>query len=96
MTYEKILEIFKDYSLTRSFSSGVYFMKERIGYIDYVPSHWGHDYHFVPQKDDPDNIENYDLINQEEELRRFFDRKALWFKQIKEKKRAEQLQEDFK
>ena len=96
MTYDKILEIFRDYSLTRSFSSGVYFMKERLGYVDYVPSAGGHDYHFVPLINDPDNIEGYDLINKENDLRKFFDRKSLWFKQIREKKRTEKIQEDFK
>jgi len=96
MTQKKLFDIFTDYSLKISMSSCVYFMGERIGYFDYIPNPYGEDYHFVPNKDDPDNINGYCLFNKEESLREFFDRKSLWFKQIKEKKRDEQLQEDFK
>lgn len=95
MTMKELFSIFTDYSLKISMSSGVYFMGERIGYFDYIPNPYGEDYHFVPNKDDPDNINGYCLFNKEESLREFFDRKSLWFKQIKEKKRDEQLQEDF-
>ena len=96
MTMKELFSIFTDYSLKISMSSGVYFMGERIGYFDYIPNPYGEDYHFVPNKDDPDNINGYCLFNKEQSLREFFDRKSLWFKQIKEKKRDEQLQEDFK
>lgn len=95
MTMKELFSIFTDYSLKISMSSGVYFMGERIGYFDYIPNPYGEDYHFVPNKDDPDNINGYSLFNKEESLREFFDRKSLWFKQTKEKKRDEQLQEDF-
>ena len=95
MTMKELFSIFTDYSLKISMSSGVYFMGERIGYFDYIPNPYGEDYHFVPNKDDPDNINGYSLFNKEESLREFFDRKSLWFKQIKEKKRTEELKEDF-
>ena len=96
MTMKELFNVFTDYSLKISMSSCVYFMGERIGYFDYIPNPYGEDYHFVPNKDDPDNINGYCLFNKEKPLREFFDRKSLWFKQIKEKKRDEQLQEDFK
>lgn len=95
MTMKELFKVFEDYSLKISMSSGVYFMGERIGFFDYISNPYGEDYHFVPNKDDPDNIEGYSLINKEKPLREFFDRKSLWFKQIKEKKRTEQLKEDF-
>ena len=94
MTMKELFSIFTDYSLKISMSSGVYFMGERIGYFDYI--NYGEDYHFVPNKDDPDNINGYCLFNKEESLREFFDRKSLWFKQIKEQKRTDKLNEDFK
>lgn len=95
MTMKELFKVFTDYSLMISMSGSVYFMGERIGYFDYIKSQYGDDYNFVPNKDDQDNIEDYSLINKEKPLREFFDRKSLWFKQIKEKKRAEQLKEDF-
>ena len=94
MTMKELFKVFTDYSLKISISGGVYFMGERIGYYGYT-SHYGDDYHFEPNKDDPDNINGYKLFNKEDKLREFFDRKSLWFKQIKEQKRAEELQEDF-
>lgn len=96
MTMTELFKVFTDYSLKISMSSGVYFMGERIGWFDYITSNFGEDYHFVPNKNDPDNINSYSQFNKEKELREFFDRKALWFKQIKEQKRTEELQEDFK
>jgi hypothetical protein len=93
---KELFKVFGDYSLKISISSGVYFMGERIGWFDYIKSHYGEDYHFVPEKDDPDNIDGFTLFNKEDKLREFFDRKSLWFKQIKEQKRTEQLKEDFK
>lgn len=95
MTMKELFKVFTDYSLKISLSSGVYFMGERIGHFDYVPNSYGEDYHFVPKKDDPDNINGYTLFNKEKSLREFFDRKSLWFKQIKEQKRTEKLKEDF-
>lgn len=95
MTMDELFKVFADYSLMISISSGVYFMGERIGWYDYISSHWGEVYHFVPNKDDPDNIKGYSQFSKEKELREFFDRKSLWFKQIKEQKRTEKLQEDF-
>lgn len=94
MTYEEFYKIVKEYHLGTSFSAGVYFMGKRMGYFDYVPCAEGHDYHFVPPKDDPDR-NGYDLFNNEKDFRDYLNRKTLWFKQIKEQKRAEQLQEDF-
>lgn len=78
-----------------SMSGSVYFMGERIGFFDYIRSNYGEDYHFMPNKNDPDNINDYSLIGKEKDLREFFDRKSLWFKQIKEQKRTKELQEDF-
>lgn len=95
MTMKELFKVFKDYSLMISMSSGVYFMGERIGFFDYIPNPYSEDYHFLPNKDDPDNINGYTLFNKEDKLREFFDRKSLWFKQIKEQKRTEELQEDF-
>ena len=95
MTMKELFKVFTDYSLKISMFSCVYFMGEHIGYFDYIDNPYGEDYHFVPNKDDPDNINGYSLFNNEKSLREFFDRKSLWFKQIKEKKRDEQLQEDF-
>ncbi len=95
MTMKELFKVFGDYSLKISISSGVYFMGERIGFFDYISNPYGEDYHFVPNKDDPDNINGFTLFNKEDKLREFFDRKSLWFKQIKEQKRAEQLKEDF-
>lgn len=95
MTMKELFKVFEDYSLKISMSSGVYFMGERIGFFDYIPNPYDEDYHFVPNKDDPDNIDGFTLFNKEDKLREFFDRKSLWFKQIKAKKRAEELQEDF-
>lgn len=96
MTMKELFKVFTDYSLMISISSGVCFMGERIGWFDYITSNFGEDYHFVPNKNDPDNINSYSQFNKEKELREFFDRKALWFKQIKVQKRTEELQEDFK
>lgn len=96
MTMKELFKVFGDYSLKISISSGVYFMGERIGWFDYIQSHYGEDYHFVPEKNDPDNIDGFTLFNKEDKLREFFDRKSLWFKQIKEQKRTEELKEDFK
>lgn len=95
MTMKELFKVFADYSLKISISSGVYFMGERIGWFDYIKSQFGEDYHFVPNNDDTDNINGYKLFSKEDKLREFFDRKSLWFKQIKEQKRAEQLKEDF-
>ena len=95
MTMKKLFKVFTDYSLKISMSSCVYFMGERIGYFDYIDNPYGEVYHFVPNKDDPDNIKGYSQFSKEKELREFFDRKSLWFKQIKEQKRTEKLQEDF-
>ena len=95
MTMEVLFKVFGDYSLKISMSSGVYYMGERIGSFDYITSQYGEDYHFVPKRDDPDNIDCFTLFNKEDKLREFFDRKSLWFKQIKEQKRTEELKEDF-
>lgn len=95
MTMKELFKVFGDYSLKISISSGVYFMGERIGCFDYISNPYGEDYHFIPEKDDPANIEGFTLFNKEDKLREFFDRKSLWFKQIKEQKRAEKLKEDF-
>lgn len=95
MTMKELFSIFTDYSLKISMSSGVYFMGERIGFFDYIPNSYDEDYHFVPNKDDQDNIDGFTLFNKEDKLREFFDRKSLWFKQIKEQKRTAELQEDF-
>lgn len=96
MTMKELFKVFEDYSLKISMSGGVYFIDERIGWFDYIKSHFGEDYHFIPNNDDPDNINGYKLFNKEDKLREFFDRKTLVFKQIKEQKRTEELQEDFK
>ena len=96
MTMKELFKVFGDYSLKISISSGVYFMGERIGYFDYISNPYGEDYHFIPEKDVPDNIDGFTLFNKEDKLREFFDRKSLWFKQIKEQKRTEELKEDFK
>lgn len=95
MTMKELFKVFGDYSLKISISSGVYFMGERIGCFDYISNPYGEDYHFIPEKDDPANIEGFTLFNKEDKLREFFDRKSLWFKQIKEQKRTEKLKEDF-
>lgn len=95
MTMKELFKVFGDYPLKISISSGVYFMGERIGYFDYISNPYGEDYHFIPEKDDPANIDGFTLFNKEDILRAFFDRKSLQFKQIKEQKRAEQLKEDF-
>lgn len=95
MTMKELFKVFGDYSLKISISSGVYFMGERIGCFDYISNPYGEDYHFIPEKDDPANIEGFTLFNKEDKLRAFFDRKSLWFKQIKEQKRTEKLKEDF-
>ena len=95
MTMKELFKVFGDYSLKISISSGVYFMGERIGCFDYISNPYGEDYHFIPEKDDPANIDGYTLFNKEDKLREFFDRKSLWFKQIKEQKRTEKLKEDF-
>lgn len=99
MTMDELFKVFADYSLKISMSSGVYFMGERIGFFDYIPNlyceDYCEDYHFIPNKDDPDNIDGFTLFNKEDKLREFFDRKSLWFKQIKEQKRTAELQEDF-
>lgn len=92
MTMKELFKVFTDYSLKITISGCVYFMGERIGRFDY----FGEDYHFIPNNDDPDNINGYKLFNKEDKLREFFDRKTLVFKQIKEQKRTEELQEDFK
>ena len=96
MSMTELFKVFTDYSLKISFSNGVYYMGERIGHFYYSPNYYGDDCHFVPEKNDPDNIDCFTLFNTEDKLREFFDRKALWFKQIKEQKRVEQLKEDFK
>ena len=72
MTREELLNIFTNYSLNISLSSGVYFMGERMGYFDYIDNPYGEDYHFVPNKDDPDNVNGYSLFNKEKSLREFF------------------------
>lgn len=95
MTMKELFKVFGDYPLKISISSGVYFMGERIGYFDYISNPYGEDYHFIPEKDYPANIDGFTLFNKEDILRAFFDRKSLQFKQIKEQKRAEQLKEDF-
>ena len=95
MTMKELFKVFGDYSLKISISSGVYFMGERIGYFDYISNPYGEDYHFIPEKDDSANIDGFTLFNKEDKLRAFFDRKSLWFKQIKEQKRTEKLKEDF-
>ena len=95
MTMKELFKVFGDYSLKISISSGVYFMGERIGCFDYISNPYGEDYHFIPEKDDPANIEGFTLFNKEDKLREFFDRKSLWFKQIKEQKRTEKIKEDF-
>ena len=95
MTMKELFKVFGDYSLKISISSGVYFMGERIGCFDYISNPYGEDYHFIPEKDDPANIEGFTLFNKEDKLREFFDRKTLVFKQIKEQKRTEKLKEDF-
>ena len=95
MTMKELFKVFGDYSLKISISSGVYFMGERIGCFDYISNPYGEDYHFIPEKDDPANIDGFTLFNKEDKLREFFDRKSLWFKQIKEQKRTEKLKEDF-
>ena len=94
MTMKELFKVFTDYSLKISISGGVYFMGERIGYYGYT-SYDGDDYHFEPEKNDPDNIDGYKLFNKEDKLREFFDIKSLCFKQIKEQKRTEKLKEDF-
>ena len=95
MTMKELFKVFGDYSLSSMFGS-VYYMDERIGDFVGITSQYSDDYYFVPNKDDPDNIKDYSYFSKEKDLREFFDRKALWFKQIKEQKRTEQLQEDFK
>lgn len=71
MTMTELFKVFTDYSLKISMSSGVYFMGERIGYFEYIKSPYGEDYYFVPNKDDPDNINDYSLISKEKDLREF-------------------------
>lgn len=95
MTMKELFKVFTDYSMKISMSGGVYFMDERIGWFDYIKSHYGEDYYFIPNNDDPYNIDGFTLFNKEDKLREFFERKSLWFKQIKEQKRTERLKEDF-
>jgi hypothetical protein len=95
MTYEEFYKIVKEYHLGTSFSAGVYYMGKRIGYFDFVPCAGGHDYHFVPPKDDPDR-NGYDLFNKEKDFRDYLNRKTLWFKKIKEEYKLENIKEDFK
>lgn len=71
-------------------------MGERIGAFECITSLHSDDYYFISNNDDPDNIDGFTLFNKEDKLREFFDRKSLWFKQIKEQKRTEQIKEDFK
>ena len=96
MTRKELFKVFTDYSLSSMLFVGVYYMDERIGDFVGITSQYSEDYYFVPNKDDPDNIKDYSYFSKEKDLREFFDRKSLWFKQIKEQKRTEQLQEDFK
>ncbi len=85
MTRKELFKVFTDYSLSLMFGS-VYYMDERIGDFVGIISQYGDDYHFVSNKDDPDNIKDYSYFSKEKDLREFFDRKSLWFKQIKEQK----------
>lgn len=95
MTVKELFQVFADYSLKISITGDVHFMDERIGSYECITSNYGDYYYFVPNKNDPDNINDYTLFNREDKLREFFDRKSLWFKQIKEQKRTEKLKEDF-
>lgn len=95
MIWEEFYKIVKEYHLSTSFSAGVYYMDKRIGYFDYVPCSGGHDYHFIPPKDDPDR-NGYDLFNNEKDFRDYLNRKTLWFKKIEEEYKLENIKEDFK
>lgn len=96
MSMLELCKVFADYSLKTSIPNGVYFMGERIGAFECITSPYSDDYYFISNNDDPDNIDGFTLFNKEDKLREFFDRKSLWFKQIKEQKRTEQIKEDFK
>ena len=86
MTKEEFFKIVKEFSLTTSFSCGVYYMDKRIGYYDVITTQ----YHFIPNDIAKHSI--HFAVN----FREYLKYRTLKIKNEIIKNNLSKIQEDFK